>query len=103
MWMRTSRVQRGRQCVVPEVSRTYHFGSSRAVNVNPYFQRTYFGRHAFYNYNNVAANEMNNRFSDGNGGKYDDGGGLIHFKDIDKLVVVGYFDKFQNKYYLLLK
>lgn len=81
--MRTSKVQRGRQCVVPEVSRTFHFGSSRAVNVNPYFQHTYFGRHAFYN-RNVAANAESN--SGGTGGEYDDGNGLVKFKNLDKFV-----------------
>lgn len=87
MWMRTNRVQRGRQCVVPEVSRTYHFGSSRAVNVNPYFQRSYFDHHAFYNYNNIAVNGISvGSSSGGTGGEYDNGGGLIRFKDIDKLV-----------------
>lgn len=85
MWMRSNKIQRGRQCVVPEVSRTYHFGSSRAVNVNPYFQRTYFGRHAFYNYNNGIKTSFGSN-SGGTGGEYEDGGGLIHFKNIEKLV-----------------
>lgn len=85
MWMRTSKVQRGRQCIVPEVSRTYHFGSSRAVNVNPYFQRTYFGRHAFYNHNIAASAGVNTGSnSGGTGGEYDDAGGLIRFKNINK-------------------
>lgn len=83
--MRTSRVQRGRQCVVPEVSRTFHFGSSRAVNVNPYFQHEYFGHHAFYNRNAAGgANAESN--SGGTGGEYFDGKGLIRFKNLDKLV-----------------
>lgn len=85
MWMRTSRVQRGRQCVVPEVSRTYHFGSSHAVNVNPYFQRKYFGRHAFYNSNNPRRISVSSN-SGGTGGEYDDGRGLIRFKNLNKLV-----------------
>lgn len=83
MWMRSSKVQRGRQCIVPEVSRTYHFGSSRAINVHPYFQRIYFGHHAFYNYN-VAIDTRHN--SGVTGGKYDDGGGLIRFQNINKSV-----------------
>lgn len=89
MWMRTSRVQRGRQCVVPEVSRTYHFGSSRAVNVNPFFQRTYFERHAFYNSSN--SNGINTGLSGGTGGENDNRGGLIHFKNINKLVTLYLF------------
>jgi len=90
--MRTNRVQRGRQCVVPEVSRTYHFGSSRAINVNPYFQRTYFSHHAFYIYNNISAGRES---TDSNGGideEYDEKGGLIHFKNINKLVCCTNFD-----------
>lgn len=97
MWMRTSRVQRGRQCVVPEVSRTYHFGSSRAVNVNPLFQHTYFGRHAFYNYNNNAADLSAGSHSGGTGGEYDDGRGLIRFKHINKLVIIIYYTKLCNQ------
>lgn len=83
--MRSNKIQRGRQCLVPEVSRTYHFGSSRSVNVNPYFQRTYFSRHAFYNYNNGNGAGFGSN-SGGTGGEYEDGGGLIHFKNIDKSV-----------------
>lgn len=86
MWMRTNRVQRGRQCVVPEVSRTFHFGSSRAVNVNPYFQHAYFGHHAFYNRNTAASGTNAESNSGGTGGEYDIGKGLIKFKNLDKLV-----------------
>lgn len=94
MWMRTSRVQRGRQCIVPEVSRTYHFGSSRAINVNPYFQRTYFSHHAFYNYNNAVTNGVGIGSSGGNGGEYDEGGGLIHFKNLEKFVLYYFLNLF---------
>jgi len=86
MWMRSTKVQRGRQCIVPEGSRTFHFGSSRSVNVNPYFQRTYFGRHAFYNPNSATNGASAGSHSGGTGGEYDDGGGLIRFKNIDKSV-----------------
>jgi beta-1,2-N-acetylglucosaminyltransferase len=37
MWMRLEDVRRGRECLVPDVSRTYHFGSS-GLNMNSYFQ-----------------------------------------------------------------
>lgn len=85
MWMRADRVRRGRQCIIPEVSRTFHFGAERAVNVNPYFQRAYFGRHAFYNVS-ATAFEGASEFPGGSGGEYDSvvSRGLIHFKDIDK-------------------
>ncbi|KAK8383416.1 hypothetical protein O3P69_019063 [Scylla paramamosain] len=46
MWMRLGEVRRGRECIVPEVSRTYHFGSS-GLNMNSFFQDTYFKKHAF--------------------------------------------------------
>ena len=46
MWMRLPEIRRGRECVVPEVSRTYHFGSS-GINMNSYFQDIYFKKHAF--------------------------------------------------------
>ncbi|XP_015373420.1 PREDICTED: protein O-linked-mannose beta-1,2-N-acetylglucosaminyltransferase 1-like isoform X2 [Diuraphis noxia] len=90
MWMRSTKVQRGRQCIVPEVSRTYHFGSSRSVNVNPYFQRTYFGRHAFYNPTAATNGASAGSHSGGAGGEYDDGGGLIRFKNIDKMTRITY-------------
>uniref|UniRef100_A0A1B6DHI8 Protein O-linked-mannose beta-1,2-N-acetylglucosaminyltransferase n=2 Tax=Clastoptera arizonana TaxID=38151 RepID=A0A1B6DHI8_9HEMI len=46
MWMRMAEVRKGRECVIPEVSRTYHFGSS-GLNMNSYFQDTYFKSHSF--------------------------------------------------------
>ncbi|XP_071522133.1 protein O-linked-mannose beta-1,2-N-acetylglucosaminyltransferase 1-like [Panulirus ornatus] len=46
MWMRLNEVRRGRECIVPDVSRTYHFGSS-GLNMNSYFQDTYFKKHSF--------------------------------------------------------
>jgi len=33
-----------RECIIPDVSRTYHFGNS-GTNVKPYFQEVYFKRH----------------------------------------------------------
>ena len=46
MWMRLPDIRHGRECVVPDVSRTYHFGSS-GINMNSYFQDVYFKKHAF--------------------------------------------------------
>lgn len=46
MWMRMPEVRKGRECVIPEVSRTYHFGSS-GLNMNSYFQDTYFKTRSF--------------------------------------------------------
>uniref|UniRef100_A0A6A7G3Y6 Protein O-linked-mannose beta-1,2-N-acetylglucosaminyltransferase 1 n=1 Tax=Hirondellea gigas TaxID=1518452 RepID=A0A6A7G3Y6_9CRUS len=46
MWMRLPEVRRNRECIVPDVSRTYHFGSS-GLNMNSFFQDTYFKKHSF--------------------------------------------------------
>ncbi|KPM02381.1 O-linked-mannose beta-1,2-N-acetylglucosaminyltransferase 1-like protein [Sarcoptes scabiei] len=46
MWMRLPDIRHGRECIVPDVSRTYHFGSS-GINMNSYFQDVYFKKHAF--------------------------------------------------------
>ncbi|XP_065206795.1 protein O-linked-mannose beta-1,2-N-acetylglucosaminyltransferase 1-like isoform X2 [Planococcus citri] len=46
MWMRSSSVRKDRECIVPEVSRTYHFGSL-GLNVNTFFQDMYFKSHSF--------------------------------------------------------
>lgn len=35
-----------RECIIPDVSRTFHFGA-RGVNMNPHFQELYFDNHAF--------------------------------------------------------
>ncbi|XP_077980991.1 protein O-linked-mannose beta-1,2-N-acetylglucosaminyltransferase 1-like [Glandiceps talaboti] len=44
MWMRLSEIRKGRECVVPDVSRTYHFGVT-GINMNSYFQDLYFKKH----------------------------------------------------------
>ena len=46
MWIRLPEVRRGRECIVPDVSRTFHFGSS-GLNMNSFFQDVYFKKHAF--------------------------------------------------------
>ncbi|XP_055335252.1 protein O-linked-mannose beta-1,2-N-acetylglucosaminyltransferase 1-like [Paramacrobiotus metropolitanus] len=47
MWMRSPAIRKGRECIVPDISRTYHFGAS-GLNMNPIFQTIYFERHAVY-------------------------------------------------------
>lgn len=47
MWIRTAPIRRGRECLIPDISRTFHFGSS-GTNINSYFQRQYFSKHNFY-------------------------------------------------------
>ncbi|XP_047739737.1 protein O-linked-mannose beta-1,2-N-acetylglucosaminyltransferase 1 isoform X2 [Hyalella azteca] len=46
MWMRLPDIRKSRECIVPDVSRTYHFGSS-GLNMNSFFQDAYFKKHAF--------------------------------------------------------
>ncbi|UXI18085.1 RING finger protein 165-like [Sarcoptes scabiei] len=46
LWMRSRDIRLGRECIIPDVSRTYHFGSS-GLNMNAYFQDMYFKKHAF--------------------------------------------------------
>ena len=38
-------MRKGRECLYPDVSRTYHFGAS-GLNMNPYFQELYFKKHS---------------------------------------------------------
>ncbi|KAK7101018.1 protein O-linked-mannose beta-1,2-N-acetylglucosaminyltransferase 1-like [Littorina saxatilis] len=45
MWMRTSYVRKERECIIPDISRTFHFGS-KGLNMNPYFQDLYFKKHS---------------------------------------------------------
>ncbi|XP_070563050.1 protein O-linked-mannose beta-1,2-N-acetylglucosaminyltransferase 1-like [Ptychodera flava] len=44
MWMRLPDIRKGRECIIPDVSRTYHFGST-GINMNSYFQDLYFKKH----------------------------------------------------------
>ncbi|GFO13328.1 protein o-linked-mannose beta-1,2-n-acetylglucosaminyltransferase 1 [Plakobranchus ocellatus] len=45
MWMRSTGVRKERECIIPDISRTYHFGS-KGLNMNPYFQEVYFKKHS---------------------------------------------------------
>ena len=46
MWMRLGEIRKGRECIIPDVSRSYHFGSS-GLNMNSYFHDVYFSKHSF--------------------------------------------------------
>ena len=48
MWLRTDYTRNGRVCIVPDISRTYHFGES-GKNVDQNWQELYFIRHKLYN------------------------------------------------------
>lgn len=57
MWMRLPDIRKSRECVVPDVSRTYHFGSS-GLNMNSFFHDTYFKKHAFNRVPNVKLKDI---------------------------------------------
>jgi len=44
--MRLPDIRKGRECIIPDVSRTYHFGAS-GLNMNSYFQDVYFKKRSF--------------------------------------------------------
>lgn len=46
MWMRMPRQRKDRECIIPDISRTYHFGA-KGLNVGPAMNEAYFKRHAF--------------------------------------------------------
>jgi len=45
MWMRMQANRKGRECIIPDISRTYHFGA-KGLNMNAFFQDLYFTKHA---------------------------------------------------------
>lgn len=55
MWMRYPDQRKDRECIIPDISRTYHFGAS-GLNVNPYMQSSYFSAHALNTEPNVKLN-----------------------------------------------
>lgn len=57
MWMRTDAIRKDRECVIPDVSRTYHFGAS-GLNMNPYFQEHYFKKHTLNSVPDVVLRDI---------------------------------------------
>lgn len=55
MWMRSPGQRKGRECIIPDISRTYHFGA-KGLNVNPAMNDAYFKRHAFNLHPSVKMN-----------------------------------------------
>ncbi|CBY10400.1 unnamed protein product [Oikopleura dioica] len=47
IWMRQPAQRRGRQCLIPDISRTFHFGED-GLNVNSKMQGIYFRNHAIF-------------------------------------------------------
>ena len=55
--MRLDSVRKGRECVIPDISRTFHFGSS-GLNMNPYFHDRYFKKHVINTVPNVTLRDV---------------------------------------------
>ena len=43
IWLRMDENRKGRECIIPDISRTYHFGA-KGLNVDNLFQNAYFKR-----------------------------------------------------------
>nr|AAI29136.1 Zgc:158130 [Danio rerio] len=59
MWMRMPEQRKGRECVIPDVSRSYHFGII-GLNMNGYFHEVYFKKHKFNTIPNVQMKNVEN-------------------------------------------
>lgn len=57
MWMRMNSVRKDRECVVPDISRTFHFGS-RGINMNSYFHEVYFKKHTLNSVRNIRLKDV---------------------------------------------
>ncbi|XP_063861843.1 protein O-linked-mannose beta-1,2-N-acetylglucosaminyltransferase 1-like isoform X2 [Scylla paramamosain] len=53
MWMRLPEVQQGRECLVPEVSRTFHFGA-KGAHLTDYFQANFYVHTSFNTLSHVT-------------------------------------------------
>ena len=50
--MRGAANRKGRECIIPDISRTYHFGA-KGLNVGGFMQTIYFQKHALNKVPNV--------------------------------------------------
>ncbi|XP_073421099.1 protein O-linked-mannose beta-1,2-N-acetylglucosaminyltransferase 1 isoform X5 [Dendrobates tinctorius] len=57
MWMRMPEQRKGRECLIPDVSRSYHFGIV-GLNMNGYFHEAYFKKHKFNTVPNVQLSNV---------------------------------------------
>jgi len=55
MWTRLPAIRKGRECIIPDISRTYHFGG-KGLNVGGYMQALYFEKHAINKQAHVTMN-----------------------------------------------
>lgn len=53
LFLRKPSIRKGRDCIIPDISRTYHFGEN-GVNVGPDMQRLYFRNHAVHKTNHIT-------------------------------------------------
>lgn len=58
LWMRINEQRHNRECIVPDISRTYHFGS-KGFNILPLEDSIYFVNHSFYTGPDVTFNVQN--------------------------------------------
>ncbi|XP_058945589.1 protein O-linked-mannose beta-1,2-N-acetylglucosaminyltransferase 1 [Pocillopora verrucosa] len=52
IWMRGNHNRKGRECIIPDISRTYHFGG-KGLNVGGHMQARYFAKHSLNTKPNV--------------------------------------------------
>ncbi|GFS24644.1 protein O-linked-mannose beta-1,2-N-acetylglucosaminyltransferase 1 [Elysia marginata] len=64
MWMRSSGIRKERECIIPDISRTYHFGS-KGLNMNPYFQEVYFKKHSLQAEGDIKLKDVDRMKKDG--------------------------------------
>ncbi|XP_034564278.1 protein O-linked-mannose beta-1,2-N-acetylglucosaminyltransferase 1 [Notolabrus celidotus] len=64
MWMRMPEQRKGRECIIPDVSRSYHFGII-GLNMNGYFHEVYFKKHKFNTVPNVQLKNVDSLKKDG--------------------------------------
>ena len=57
MWLRSPAVRKDRECIVPDVSRTFHFGTN-GINMNSYFHQLYFSKHKINLLPNVELKDL---------------------------------------------
>jgi len=57
MWIRHKDIRKGRECIIPDVPRAYHFGET-GVNMNSYFFQLYFKTHAINTKSNVKLKDV---------------------------------------------
>ena len=55
IWTRQDEQLKGRECIIPDISRTYHFGT-KGLNVGSFMQAIYFQSHAFNKLPHVKLN-----------------------------------------------